>query len=204
MIKVWESAIGQLLALIAFFAFPALQYWWLRRVTADEGTMNLSFSYTYGFRLAVTNQFGKRVISDLRWQARLRRLVPSPDNPRLNLADDTELPARSDFFLFPGRDEILVAFRLEREDERVVLVATSLLGEKRSSAAVQGECLLVCDFTANIENPLNFDFKVAKRATIDLRQLLMACAYEREMQGFVPTDQRLWTKEPVITIIDVT
>src|ERR1700680_3658768 len=150
MSKFLEGLIGQLAALVAFFAFPALQYMSLKRLTSGEGATNLSFSSTYGFRVAAANQLGKRVISDIRYRSLVRRLIKSPDNPRLALSDDFELHSRRDFFLFPGGDQILAAFKLRKEGDKIMFISTSVTGEERKSVLVNGDTHLVCDFTATV------------------------------------------------------
>ena len=178
MSDIWQGILGQLIALATFFAFPALQNVWLKSVSSREGAMNLSFSPRYGFRIAAANQFGRRVISDLRWRAVIRRIRPSPDSRRLGLCDDVEVVRREDFFLFPGGDQILVAFKLRRVDGHVMLIPTSVVGADREPLPVGDGATLVCDFTANIEMRFNFDYRMAKRATVNLDALVAECPAE--------------------------
>lgn len=197
-----QGLLGQAAALVTFFAFPALQYLWLKRLASGEGTTNLSFS-VYGFRVAAANQFGRRVISDLRWRAIVRKLIPSPDNPELFLCEDTELHSREDFFLFPGGDQILAAFVLRQDQDRVVLVSTSVTGTERQRVTLGNKMFLICDFVANIENPLNFDFRIAKRVIVSLDDLLEHCRLDPRRSQFVPENLKCLLGPPIVTTRDI-
>src|SRR5436309_1749370 len=72
-----ETFAAQLLALLTFFLFPAMRYLYLKHLSSGEGAINLSYSPKYGYRLAAANQIGKRVLSELRWNAVIRGLVPT-------------------------------------------------------------------------------------------------------------------------------
>src|SRR5215210_21441 len=197
-----EGLLGQSVALLTFFAFPALHYLWLRSLTSREGSTNLSFS-TYGFRVAVANQFGKRVISDMRWRAIVRKLRPSPDNPQLSLCDDVELHSREDFFLFPGGDQILAAFTLREDGNQVVLVSTSITGTERQRVPIGENSFLICDFVATVENPLNFDFRIAKRIAVNLTELRDNCHYHAARRQYVPNNFKCLTGPPIVTTKDI-
>ena len=197
-----QGLLGQVIGLVTFFAFPALQYLWLRRLTHGEGSANLSFS-VLGFRVAVANQFGKRVISDMRWRAIVRKLRPSPDNPQLDLCDDTELHAREDFFLFPGGEQILAACTLRQEKDHVALVSTSVTGKERQRVPINGNAFLICDFMGNVENPLNLDFRVAKRVVVSMDELLEHCQFDPKRNQFVPKNLTCLLGPPIVTIRDI-
>ena len=201
MSDVWQGILGQLIALATFFAFPALQNVWLKYVSSKEGAMNLSFSPRYGFRIAAANQFGRRVISDLRWRGVIRRIRPSPDSRRLGLCDDVEVNRREDFFLFPGGDQILVAFKLRRVDGQVVLIPTSVVGIDREPLPIGDGATLVCDFTANIEMRFNFDYKISKRATVNLDALVAECPAEANGH-LAPRDWRRLNSHSIFNVRD--
>jgi hypothetical protein len=197
-----QGLLGQVAALATFFAFPALQYLWLKRLTSREGATNLSFS-SYGFRVAAANQFGKRVISDMRWRAIVRKLRPSPDNPQLRLCDDTELHSREDFFLFPGGDQILAAFTLRQDRDQIMLVSTSVMGTERQRVPVGDNTLLICDFVATVEIPLNFDFRIAIRVVVSLPDLLEKCRFDAARKQFVPQNLKCLTGPPIFITKDI-
>ena len=200
--ELWQGLLGQLIALATFFAFPALQNIWLKRASSREGAANLSFSPRYGFRLAVANQFGRRVLSQLRWRALIRRVRPTADGRRPGLIDDTHFLAREDFFLFPGADQILVAFKLRRTGTEIQFVPTSVVGEDREPLSLAGEPLLICDFTATIEMRFNFDYHIAKRLTIDIAALIAACT-DKTLGHLEPRDWRLLNDPAILQITSV-
>jgi hypothetical protein len=197
-----QGLLGQVIGLVTFFAFPALQYLWLRRLSYREGSANLSFS-VLGFRVAVANQFGKRVISDMRWRAIVRKLRPSPDNPQLDLCDDTELHSREDFFLFPGGDQILAAFTLRQDKDHVALVSTSVTGNERQRVPINDNAFLICDFIGTVENPLNFGFRVAKRVIVSMDELLEHCNFDPRRGQFVPKNLKCLLGPPIVSIRDI-
>jgi hypothetical protein len=199
MVDVWHGILGQFIALVTFFAFPAFQNVWLRYVSSKDGAMNLSFSPRYGFRLATANQFGRRVFSGLRWRGIIRRIRPSPNDRGRGLFDDVELLKRDDFFLFPGADQILVAFKLRRIANEVMLVPTSVVGVDRDQQPVGHDAVLVCDFTANIEMLFNFDYKIAKRAVVDLDALVAECTAD-ENGHLAPRDWRRLNLPSIFTV----
>ena len=53
--RILEEAVGQLLALLAFIAFPATQYLGLKWLIRKEGQPELWYLPDYGFRLVVRN-----------------------------------------------------------------------------------------------------------------------------------------------------
>ena len=61
-----EFFLGQVAALVTFFAFPALQYGLLKMFARRQGRPQLWFLPRFGFRLVVHNISGRRTLSDLR------------------------------------------------------------------------------------------------------------------------------------------
>jgi len=158
---------GQLLALITFFAFPAIQYILLRRFSQQEGAPQLWFIPAFGFRLVIRNLPRKRTFSELKTRAMLRTIVPAGDRATVSTFIDEVLSSRDDFFLFPGTDQTLVSFRLEHiSSGSIDFIFTDKLGAERKRFPLNTFDKLICDYTANLENILNFDIKMGKRAEI--------------------------------------
>jgi hypothetical protein len=111
-----ETFIGQLLALLTFFAFPALQYILLKRFSAKEGRPELWYLPSYGFRLVIRNIPNKRILSEIKYRVFLRQTILS--NSGAATLQDQILIDREDFFLLPGYDQILISFKLS--DKRTI------------------------------------------------------------------------------------
>jgi hypothetical protein len=167
--QVLELAGGQLLALLAFFGFPAFQYALLKWFSKRDGQPELSYHPSYGFRLAIRNLPQKKTLSQIRYRALLRKDHADPTGSRLRTCVDKELLEREDYFLFPEADQILLNFRLVRSSNKdLQLVQTDLLGQAKECEGVPLESFdrLVCDYSATIENFLNFDIRIARRVEI--------------------------------------
>jgi hypothetical protein len=161
-----EFVLAQLVALVTFVAFPALQYLLLKRFARREGHPELWFLPRWGFRLVIHNITGKKRLSEIRYRALLRRTIPGGDGSSVATFEDQTLLERDDFFLFPGTDQVLLSFRIERDPEGFVLVHTDKMGNEKSRLAVTRDDQLIVDYTANIENFFNFDIRLAKRAIL--------------------------------------
>ena len=114
LVEFLTAAGSQLVALAAFFAFPAIQYILLRRFSRREGAPELWFLPKYGFRLVIRNIPGKRTLSELKTRVMLRTIVSASEGASVAAFMDEVLLTHEDFFLFPGTDQTLVSFRLER------------------------------------------------------------------------------------------
>jgi hypothetical protein len=57
---------------------------------------------------------GKRTFSEIKTRATLRTVVPASHGSSVSSLVDEILVHRDDFFLFPGTDQTIVRFRLER------------------------------------------------------------------------------------------
>lgn len=155
------------MALITFFAFPTIRYFLLRRFSRKEGAPQLWFIPAYGFRLVIRNLPGKRSFSELKTRAMLRTIVPSGNDVTVNTFMDRMLISVDDFFLFPGTDQTLVSFRLERASADLIdFIFTDKLGTEQKRFSLNTFDKLICDYTANLENIFNFDIKMGKRAEI--------------------------------------
>lgn len=173
-----EAFLGQFMALVTFFAFPAIQYVLLKKYSAREGCPELWYLPAYGLRLVIRNLPGKKTLSDIKYRVRIREVVPAREGSSVATLSDTDVLEASDTFLFPGTDQILLSFQLdENEDGDMLVVHTDKLGEKVEEHIFEDETKLVVDYEANLENWFNFDVRIAKRVEIDgesLRDMLDA------------------------------
>lgn len=190
----WEQLISQLLALLTFFAFPALQYLWLRRFTQREGRPELWYLPRYGFRLVAHNISGQRTLSDIRYRTILRKFIPRGAGSSVVTLQDTLLVEREEFFLFPGTDQVLLSFKLElAASGELIFVHTDKLGKELGRHSVSEDDRIVSDYTATVENLFNFDIRLAKRTELNGKSLL-------QMLSEAPTNEREF---PIDRIRDV-
>ena len=166
-----QQALGQLIALLAFFAFPASQYLLLRRFARHEGHPELWYLPAYGFRLVLRNIPRRKTLTDIRHRALVRTHVPSSYGASAATLSDEELLRREDFFLFPGTDQVLLSFKLERRNGTLVLVHTNKLGAVQRELTLSDRDGLICDYSATIQNPFNFDIEIRKRIELSARSL---------------------------------
>jgi hypothetical protein len=167
--------VGQFAALITFFAFPVIQYSLLKRVSRREGLPELWYLPDYGFRVVIRNLPRKRTLTDVKYRAFVRRLVPPSGGASVATLDDKLLLSRTDFFVFPGVDETILCFRLEAPGDEITavnLVQTNKLGEPVGSIPLNEMDRLICDYTATIENYFNFNVRVAKRVELRSETLM--------------------------------
>lgn len=170
--SVVKEFLGQLLALVTFFAFPAIQYILLRRFTQKEGAPELWFLPAFGFRMVIRNMSGRRTFSELKTRALLRTVVPARTGASVRTFMDEALSAREDFYLFPETDQTLISFRLERTTSGAIdFIFTDKLGVEKKRFPLTSFETLICDFTANLENMLNFDVKMGKRAELTSKSM---------------------------------
>ena len=189
-----DELIAQLLALAAFFAFPALQYVFLKWSSRRKGAPELWYLPAYGFRLVIANIGRKSTFSEIRYRAFIRSVVPAGPGSSVKTWMDQRLLEREDFFLFPGGDQVLLAFRLERTDAgNLVFVLTDKLGREESRHDVADGAVLVVDYSATLENFFNFDVRVAKRVEFAYGRLIEACIdvqKKDDERSFEPTRVR--------------
>jgi hypothetical protein len=165
---VLQQALGQLLALLAFFGFPIVQYLLLRRIAHREAMPELWYLPAYGFRLVIRNLPRRKTLTDIRYRAIVRKVVPQGIGASVATLVDLPLLKREEFFLFPGTDQILVAFRLAEASEKdsVLLTKVDKLGNAENEIDLQETDRLICDYSATIENFFNFDVAVARRVEV--------------------------------------
>jgi hypothetical protein len=166
--KIAEAALGQFLALIAFFAFPAIQYWILKRSSRSEGQPGLWYMPAYqSFRLVIRNLPGHHALSDIRQRALLRTDVSSRPGASVKTLLDDVLSEREDFFVFPGTDQILINFRIEGDSPGdLFFVVTDKLGAEKKRVSLNDFDRLICDYVATLNNVLNFNVRLQKRAEL--------------------------------------
>ena len=187
------EVVAQLVALAAFFAFPAIQYIFLKKYSHKEGRPELWYLPAFGFRLVVRNISGTRTLSDIRYRALVRHVVPGDHGASVATWDDVILLEREDFFLFPGSDQVLLSFKLERGDSGILLLHTSKLGKELARVPLSEESCVIADYSANLENLLNFDVRLAKRVEVTtetLARALDAVQRNNEEQQFMPSRVR--------------
>jgi len=168
-----EVLLSQFLALVAFFAFPAIEYVWLKTSVRKEGQPALWYLPDYGFRLVIRNLPRKKTLTDVRYQAYLRRVVPPSPGASVATYDDRMLVEIGDFFLLPGTDQVLISFKLEKgeDSEKLCFVHTSKLGDEKERIPVDDIAYLIADYTARIENLFGFDVRVAKQVRVSSESL---------------------------------
>lgn len=168
-----ETFIGQIIALATFFAFPAIQYYLLKRFSKKHGNPELWYLPSYGFRLVISNIPNRRTLSDLRHKSILRKIIPSNDGSTVSTLIDEKLLDKDEFFLFGGYDEILICFKIDDSNKKdVKFILTDKLGNGLKEFSFSNFHQIISDYTANIENYLNFDIKVAKRVILKTNTLL--------------------------------
>jgi hypothetical protein len=183
-----ETFISQLLALVAFFAFPAFQYFFLRYITRFEGSPELWYLPAYGFRLVIRNLPRKKKLYDIKYQAFLRDIVRGGPGSSVNTLNDIQLLEKTDFFLFPGTDQVLIQFMLERDEKGIpYFIHTDKLGNEIKRVLFNEFELLISDYVATIQNLFHFDIKIQKRVKInrdDLIRMMVTIEHEKVEQAF--------------------
>ncbi|MGB3552778.1 MAG: hypothetical protein WA993_19015 [Candidatus Binatus sp.] len=173
--EVLKEAFEQLVALVAFFAFPVFQYILLRRFSRNEGLPQLWYLPRFGFRLVIRNLPRRKALKDIRYQAVLRSLSPPSSGATVGTINDDQLLVRQDFFLFPGTDQVLICFRIEGSSlDDLSFVLTNKMGDQERRIAIDTFDRLVCDYTATLVNFFNFDIQLAKRVEVTKDSLIGA------------------------------
>lgn len=163
------STIGsQLLALLAFFAFPVFQYVLLKVLTRREGRPELWYLPDYGFRLVLRNIPRKRVLTDIRYRSFARRVIGKSSGSSVATLADRPLDSGEEMVLFPGVDLVLLSFKLDKcAGGTVNLVHTDKLGAVNSTIKITSSDKLVCDYLATVQNFFNFNVNMGKRVEIN-------------------------------------
>lgn len=165
----FDILLRQLIALLTFFAFPALRYVSLKWFTRKHGNPELWYLPKYGFRLVIRNLPTRKTLSEIKYRVLLRRIVPASTGSSVATLEDTVVHQRDDFFLFAGSDQILASFKLERTSSGyagLIFVLTDKLGKEHDKISLDDFERLICDYVANVKNYFNFDIKVERRVEI--------------------------------------
>ena len=83
--------------------------------------------------MVIHNITGKKKLSEIRYRALLRHRIPAGDGSSVVTFDD-EMLLEEDFFLFPGTDQVLLSFRIERVPDGLVFVHTDKLGSEKNDS----------------------------------------------------------------------
>lgn len=172
--EIIEQAISQLIALATFFAFPAVQYILLKRLSRRVGYPKLGYIPKYGFRLAIKNTDKKRRFRDIKYKIFIRKLIPPSDGSSLYTFYDVEILSQEELFLFPNSDQTMLSFQLDgSQEEDVKFIVTDKIGEKVQNAMpVRTFDKIICDYSATIQNFLDFDIQVEKRLVMESSSLI--------------------------------
>jgi hypothetical protein len=162
------SEIGtQVIALLAFFAFPIVQYYILKNISKKNGNPELWYLPAYGFRLVISNIPHKKTLTELKCRTRIRKIIPANEGSSVSTLVDETLIDQDEFFLFKGYDHILLNFKLTGSAEsELQFVQTDKLGNILRAFSINDFTELISDYTANIKNLFNFDVKVSKRLVL--------------------------------------
>ena len=156
--------------------------------TRHEGSPELWYLPAYGFRLVIRNLPSKKKLFDIKYHSFLRNVVPSNKGSSVSTYMDFELVKCDNFFLFPGTDQVLISFRLERDSQKnPIFIHTDKLGKELSRRPFQDFKELISDYMATIDNLFHFDVKISKRVQInteDLEQMLFSIERYNEEQLF--------------------
>ena len=172
--KVLEQSVSQFLALVTFFAFPAIQYILLKWAARQEGLPRLGYLPEYGFRLVIRNIPRKRFLKDIKYKVFLRNILPPSRGSKAYTFYDIDILSREEFFTFPNSDQTMLSFQLHGIDEQNIdFIVTDKLGNGiQNRIPLKNFEKLICDYSATIDNFFNFDVKVEKRVVIKSSSLV--------------------------------
>jgi hypothetical protein len=172
LITILESLSGQLIALVAFFIFPIVQYILLRSISRKEGIPELWYLPIYGFRLVIRNQRKRRILKEIRYSVSIMESVVSPDG-FVTKTTRTALSFEGErLFLFPKADLILMSFQLQSDHKGTRFIYTDDFGVQNKSINIDEFNLIRCDYLATIHNFFNFHIQIGKRVVINSSELL--------------------------------
>jgi hypothetical protein len=167
-----QTFIGQFIALLTFFAFPAFQYVILKRFSKRQGEPELWHLPAFGFRLVIRNILNKKTLYDIRSKTIIRDYIPSKDGSSVGTYMEETLIEREDFFLFPGTDQILICFKLIVKEGDLIFAKTDKLGNILKEFRISEFECIISDYVANIKNIFNFDVKISKRVILNADDLI--------------------------------
>src|SRR5258708_1452527 len=168
-----QTFIGQFLALLTFFAFPAIQYIIVKRFSRKQGMPELWYLPSFGFRLVIRNIPNKRILSDIKSKIILRETIESNFGSSVATYQDKLLIEREELFLFPGIDQILINFKVVgRNKDELKFALTDKLGNIQEEFPLANFDSIISDYTANVENFLNFNKKLGKSVSLTSNDLI--------------------------------
>jgi hypothetical protein len=90
-------------------------------------------------------------------------------------------------FLFPGTDQILISFQLQGSaPDKLDFVVTDRLGREKSRVSFADFQKLICDYTATLNNPLNFNVKRSEFKSESLVRIWREIQASDTEQSFEP------------------
>lgn len=178
-IPLWLDIIKQVasqwIALVAFFAFPAIQYLLLRVASRRKGQPELWYLPAYGFRLVIRNLPHRKILTDINYRTFARSYLRASDGSSVVTLMDEPISSGHEMVLFPQTDQILLSFQLCVNDEEnsdpgesviMILVTDKTGSEEVAAIELKANDLFICDYSAIIQNPLNFNVQIGKRVEI--------------------------------------
>ena len=154
-LDILKQVASQWIALIAFFAFPAIQYIFLRTASRRKGQPELWYLPAYGFRLVIRNLPYKKVLTDIKYRIFIRSYIPASAGSSVATLVDRPIFSREDTVLFPKTDQILLSFNLRKDNapgagNSLTLVITDKTGTEETTMEFYEKDRLVCDYSAVI------------------------------------------------------
>jgi hypothetical protein len=176
-LAILKQVASQWIALITFFAFPVIQYIFLRTASRRKGQPELWYLPAYGFRLVIRNLPYKKVLTDIKYRTFVRSYIPGSAGSSVATLVDRPIFSRDDTVLFPGTDQILLSFNLRKNSKSgskrsLALVITDKMGAEEATIEFNQEDRLVCDYSAVIQDSFNFNVQTGKRVEINGERIL--------------------------------
>jgi len=180
-----EYLIGALIGLMTFFLYPIIEYLAKKVLNRNHGNPELWFLPDYCFRLVIRNMPSKVRLYDLKYKTKVRKEILSSSGSSVSTLQEEILVNDNDFFLLPGFDQVILAFRLEVIDNKQYFILTDKLGEERSKTEFDNIDIIISDYFVQIANWFHFNVIVGRRIEItkkDLEEIIETISEEREEQ----------------------
>ena len=170
-IDILKQVASQWIALVTFFAFPVIQYLFLKTISRRMGQPELWYLPSYGFRLVIRNLPHKKTLTDIKYRTFIRSYIPESAGSSVATLADRPVSSGEDMVLFPKTDQILLSFNLRKNDKpnaerTLTLMITDKMGAEKTAIELRKEDRLVCDYSAVIQNSLKFNVQTGKRVEI--------------------------------------
>ena len=149
---------------IGFVLFPSIIFIILKIWARSKGAPELWYMRRFScFRLVIRNETKNRILTDIKVKVRTRKVFPEP-YPLTNSWKENILDEHEELFTFPQSDHVMICFRIEREVGALGhLIITDKFGSELKSLPLESFDYFLCDYTATIKNPFDFDVTLAKR-----------------------------------------